>query len=157
MEAVSANANQEAPFDVIFKEKCENFIQLILDSTIFIGEWEKKAQVYGPGLKEHLVLEVLIGYAMLIVLLDKKFGWTLEKLQSINKVEDENKVLDDCITLFEQVAKGDKIKEAIKLKDHVNKEDFQHKLFRYLLFFANVHSVAQGLLKPLPSAKPLKK
>jgi len=144
-----SNKNEEIPFDVLFREKCGNFIQFIMDNTIFIGEWEKKAQQFGEGLKDHLVLEVLIGYQMLLIILEKKCGWTFEKLKAIQSVEEENQVIEDCIKLFEEVGKGEKISAAIKFKDNVNKEDFKHKCFRYLVFFANVHNIASNLMSKI--------
>ena len=144
-EGVATNNNnnntseKSVTFDELFKEKCYNLVKFILENTIFLGEWKQKAETFGDKLADHLVLEIVVGYTMLIILMDKQFNWTPEKLDEAEKDEKlQDQLLTDLKTLFEKVGKGPKLAEAIVLKDGVDSKKFYNKLFRYYVFFARV-------------------
>jgi len=139
----SNNNNEEVEFETLFREKCENFIKFILNHADFVGEWQKKAQELGNDLVKRLTTELILGFGMFMTLLQVKYQWDCKRILSVeNSEENIKKLLEDCQNLFENVSRGIKLNEGIMFKKTLSPEELktvQHKLYRYLCFFAQIH------------------
>lgn len=134
---------------ILAMEKALNLILFVKSCTVMKGDLKKKYEEMGEKALFNVVQkEICLGIAILSVILQKEHGWTFEKLQKAADNEDEYMaVLNLCMHILNtKSGTGTKINESLEFNEEYQnspelQKQFFFKLYRYLLFYANIHLV----------------